>query len=84
MVHAVVRRGIEDEFNNPGKFADRFRVYPELVDEANGLHGQYNNGVKTNKGHPCPEKEGASQVPRPGLPQRGRKVILLGGMMNYV
>src|SRR5882757_5444051 len=46
MVYPVMGGGVENKFNRPGQKPDRLCMDPELVDQADGLHRQYDNGVK--------------------------------------
>src|SRR5882757_640172 len=63
---------------------DRLGMYPELVDETDGLHHQHDDGMEAYHGHPGPEEKGARQIACPGLPQGCGQVIAFGGMMDYM
>src|SRR5579859_7744563 len=78
MVNPVVRWGIKNKFHGAGQAVDRFRVDPELVNEADGLHHQDDDGMEAGQRHPAPENKGACKVACPGLAQCGCQVISFG------
>jgi len=78
MMHAVMGGGIEDEFQRGGQTLNGLCMYPELIDEADGLHHEHDDGMKACDGHPAPEKKGSCQIACPGLPQGGCKIIATG------
>src|SRR5882762_8247113 len=80
----VMGGGIKDIFQWGRQSLDRLGMDPELVDEADGLHHEHNDGMKAQHRHPAPEDKGACQISCPGLSQGGSQVIAFGRMVNYV
>ena len=75
VMDAMVRRRI----HHPLKGAEsihQFGVDPELVQQADGLHGEDHDGLKADEGHPEPEDE-SKKAAGPGLAQRGGEVVTL-------
>ena len=51
VVDTMVRRRIHHHLENAGAF-DKFRVDPELIEQADGLHREYHDGLEAQQGHP--------------------------------
>src|SRR6476660_10646924 len=56
---------------------------PELVKQADRLHGQHHHWPEANQGEPGPEYP-ADERARPALAQGGRQVVSLGRVMHYM
>jgi len=84
MMHPVMGGRVEDKFQRGWQATDGLCMYPELIDEADGLHHEHDDRMKAHDGHPAPEKKGSRQIACPGLPQGGGKIIAAGGVMHYV
>src|ERR1700674_1665301 len=82
VMHAVMRRRVQNFFERPHG-ANEFRMNPELVEEADRLHGHDHHRRKTDDGQPDPEHK-AGEGAGPRLPQRGRQVVALRRMMHDV
>lgn len=63
---------------------DRFRMDPELIDQAHLLQEDHHDRIEPHQRHPHPENKTAGDIPGPGLPQGRREIIMLGRMMNDV
>ena len=55
MMHSMMRRGIENEFDNPGTMTNGFRMDPELINKTDLLHEEDPYRVKSQQRHPGPE-----------------------------
>ena len=82
VVHAVVRRRVEDPFQR-AEPADRARVDPELVERVDGRHGQEHQRREADDGQRQVEDPAESAL-EGALPQGHREVVLLALVMHDV
>jgi len=77
-----LRNGVKHQFERAQR-TYQFGVDPELVEQADRLHGQHHHRRKSQPWEPHPE-DPARECSRPALAERGREVIALGGVMYHV
>ncbi len=82
-MNAMMRRRVKERFHRP-EGADQLRVNPELVKQADGLHGHHHDGWETNQRQPQPENEAERNAAGPRLAESGAEVITLRRMMDYM
>ena len=82
MVHAVIRRGCEDVFNHRMKFANIFRVHPEL-EQYRDLVGDKNDHRMEAKKRDR-KKKNDFDVLYPAETERYGEVVILSGVMRHV
>jgi hypothetical protein len=82
VVHPVVGRRVEDELDRPRQLADRLGVHEELEDEVDPVGEVDRPRRDAQQRQRQPEEEVEPRVPL--LPQRGREVHVLRGMMRLV
>src|SRR5579883_917008 len=83
VMNAVMGRRIEHRLQRTER-TYQFRMNPELIEQADGLHGHDHHWLEANQGQPEPKDERKREPARPRLPQRGAQVIALGRMMHDV
>ncbi len=57
---------------------------PELVKQADGLHGHHHDGRKANQRQPEPKDEAKGDAAGPSLAESCAEVIALGRVMDHV
>ncbi len=82
VVHPVVRRGVEDEFDWPPELPDAFGVDPVLVDQVDGEAGEHHPRRHAEQWQQCAQEHVAADVPL--LPKRGREVEVLAGVVRLM
>ena len=80
VMHPVVGGSIEHPFQRSHP-PDHLGVDPELVKQADRLHGHHHQGIKAQQGQPDPEEKSSAQKAGPGLAQGGGEIVALGGVV---
>ena len=82
VVHPVVRRRVEDEFDWPPELADALGVNPELVDQVDGEAGEHHPRRHAEQRQQRTQEYVAADVPL--LPKRGGEVEVLAGVVRLM
>jgi hypothetical protein len=82
VVDTVVRGGVENELQRRRQLLHPLGVDPELVDETDRLLGEDHPGREAEQRQRRPERQRGHR--RPGLAQRRREVVVLGGVVDDV
>lgn len=83
VVHAVVRRRIENELDHAGKPVDEFGMDPELVDQIESVHEQKHPRGKSEK-HYRRVEDPVQDAAEPTLTDGNTEVEMLTRMMHDV
>ena len=76
MMHSVMRRRIENEFDDPWELVERFGVQPVLIDQTHTQHGNDHRRVEAQECQRHPERVFEHAL-TDALSQGGTEVVVL-------
>ena len=83
MMDAMMRRRVEKRFHRAER-AEQFGMNPELVKQADSLHGHHHDGREANQRQPEPENEAEGNASGPSLAESCAQVVALRRVMDHV